>query len=223
VNDVVAGVDIAACLQLELDAARAFLGTLQQEQGALVEGEIERLEALASDKMQMVGRLAELAARRNRCLASLSLDPDSKGMEAWFADCPRDTLAERPVTGTGAQARYPQTTGFAGNESARPRDTLAERPVAGTGAQARYPQTAGFAGNESARPDATAAAAWRYLLQLAQTARQLNRTNGEMIAARLQHNRQAFAALQSAAGAVSLYGPQGQTLGYSGGRPLGRV
>jgi flagella synthesis protein FlgN len=191
VNDVVAGVDIAACLQLELDAARAFLGILQQEQGALVEGEIERLEALASDKMQMVGRLAELAARRNRCLASLSLDPDSKGMEAWFADCPRDTLAERPVAGTGAQARYPQT--------------------------------AGFAGNESARPDATAAAAWRYLLQLAQTARQLNRTNGEMIAARLQHNRQAFAALQSAAGAVSLYGPQGQTLGYSGGRPLGRV
>src|SRR3972149_9443671 len=67
---------------------------------------------------------------------------------------PRDTLAERPVAGTGAMARYPQTAGFASNESARPRDTLAERPVAGTGAMARYPQTAGVASNESARPRA---------------------------------------------------------------------
>ena len=33
---------------------------------------------------------------------------------------PRDTLAERPVAGTGAKARYPQTAGFASNESARP-------------------------------------------------------------------------------------------------------
>jgi flagella synthesis protein FlgN len=157
----------------------------------LIAGEIERLEALALEKMQTVERLAELAARRNRCLAAQSLDPDSKGMEAWFAD--------------------------------RPRDTLAECQVAGTGAQARYPQTAGIAGNGSARPDAKAAAAWRQLLQLAQTTRQLNQTNGVLIAARLQHNQQAFAALQSAAGVVSLYGPQGQTLGYSGGRPLGQV
>jgi len=29
-------------------------------------------------------------------------------------------LAERPVAGTGAKARYPQTAGFASNESARP-------------------------------------------------------------------------------------------------------
>ena len=32
---------------------------------------------------------------------------------------PRDTLAERPVAGTGAKARCPQTAGFASNESAR--------------------------------------------------------------------------------------------------------
>jgi len=35
---------------------------------------------------------------------------------------PRDTLAERPVAGTGAEARYPQTAGCASNESARPAD-----------------------------------------------------------------------------------------------------
>lgn len=70
---------------------------------------------------------------------------------------------------------------------------------------------------------AKAASAWRDLLQLAQTAQQLNRTNGEIIALRLKHNQQALAALQSAAGATSLYGPHGQTLGFSRGRALGQV
>ena len=39
---------------------------------------------------------------------------------------PRDTLAERPVAGTGTKARYPQMAGFASNESARPSE-LPER------------------------------------------------------------------------------------------------
>ncbi|MBI4192422.1 MAG: ubiquinone biosynthesis protein [Betaproteobacteria bacterium] len=39
-----------------------------------------------------------------------------------IANNPRDTLAERPVAGTGAEARYPQTAGCASNESARPPD-----------------------------------------------------------------------------------------------------
>jgi len=36
-----------------------------------------------------------------------------------FRARPRDTLAKRPVAGTGAKARCPQTAGFASNESAR--------------------------------------------------------------------------------------------------------
>jgi hypothetical protein len=36
-----------------------------------------------------------------------------------FRTRPRDTLAERPVAGTGAKARCPQTAGFASSESAR--------------------------------------------------------------------------------------------------------
>lgn len=154
-NDVT-GADIATCLQLELAAVGAFLGILHKEQEALIENKIERLETLASDKAQMAGQLAGLAARRNRVLASRNLSPDSEGMEAWLSD-------------------------------------------------------------------AQAAGAWRDLLGLVQAAQQLNRANGEMIAVRLQHNQQAFAALQGAAGAVSLYGPKGQTLGFSGGRALGRI
>ena len=155
-NDVVTGADIATCLALELGAAGAFLEILQQEQAALVEGKIERLEALASDKTRLVAQLAELAARRNRYLASRGLGPDLKGMETSLAD-------------------------------------------------------------------AKAAAIWRELLQLAQTVQQLNQTNGAIIDTRLQHNRQALAALLGAAGSASLYGPQGQTLGLSSGRPLAQV
>lgn len=53
---------------------------------------------------------------------------------------------------------------------------------------------------------------WTNLLQLAKTAKQLNQTNGTIITTRLQQSQQALAALQSAAGTVSLYGPKGQTM-----------
>lgn len=55
-------------------------------------------------------------------------------------------------------------------------------------------------------------AIWAELLQLAKIAQQLNQTNGTIITARLQQSQQALAALQSAAGTVSLYGPKGQTM-----------
>jgi len=44
---------------------------------------------------------------------------DSGEVEDSASTGPRDTLAERPVAGTGAEARYPQTAGCASNESAR--------------------------------------------------------------------------------------------------------
>ncbi len=43
---------------------------------------------------------------------------------------PRDSLAERPVAGTGAKARCPQTAGFASNVSARPCATTVLRRIA---------------------------------------------------------------------------------------------
>lgn len=156
-NDDVSGAELAVRLQLERGAAEAFLGILEKEQETLVKGEIERLEALASDKAQMVGQLTELAERRNRYLSSVGLTADRKGMEAWL------------VNGSNAKL----------------------------------------------------AAAWGDLLQQMQAAQQLNRTNGEIIAARLQHNQQALAALQQAAGAAPLYGPSGQLHAHGGGRLLG--
>ncbi len=56
---------------------------------------------------------------------------------------------------------------------------------------------------------------WTELLQLAQDAQQLNKTNGILISTRLQYIQRALSALQSAAGNIALYGPQGQTFGLS--------
>ncbi|SFP36528.1 flagella synthesis protein FlgN [Nitrosomonas cryotolerans] len=54
---------------------------------------------------------------------------------------------------------------------------------------------------------------WTELLQLAQDAQQLNKTNGILISTRLQYIQRTLSALQGAAGNIALYGPQGQTFG----------
>ncbi len=64
-------------------------------------------------------------------------------------------------------------------------------------------------GQYSGRPEIKVL--WDELLDLAKTAQQLNHSNGLIISSQLQHNQRAFAALQCAAGNVSLYGPKGQT------------
>lgn len=64
-------------------------------------------------------------------------------------------------------------------------------------------------------------AAWQQLLELARQAKQLNETNGQLIALRLQHNQQALAVLMAAANQAMTYGPDGQQRPSGGGRTLG--
>lgn len=65
---------------------------------------------------------------------------------------------------------------------------------------------------------------WQDILQLAEKAQQLNRTNGMLIQTKLRHNQQALMALQSAAYSTSgLYGPDGQPSLPASGRILGSV
>ena len=73
-------------------------------------------------------------------------------------------------------------------------------------------------------PDATDA--WQKLLQLAETASQLNKINGILVAQRLRYNQQRLSALQSttqSARSAGLYGSDGQPQPFSGGRTLGEV
>ena len=67
------------------------------------------------------------------------------------------------------------------------------------------------------------AALWEQLLDTATAARALNDSNGGLIGARLNHNQDALAALQSAARSLSTYGPDGQAQLPAGQRELGRA
>lgn len=76
-----------------------------------------------------------------------------------------------------------------------------------------------FAGSPQALKEA-----WQQLLVLAQSANQLNTTNGKLINTRLQHNQAALSILMNAAGSLgenATYGPDGHQKHGSGSRPLG--
>jgi flagella synthesis protein FlgN len=86
--------------------------------------------------------------------------------------------------------------------------------------------TAGKAGIDPciAREGGTAAMQiWRELRELAREASQLNRVNGILIDTLMRNNRQMLNMLQATAQRASLYGPDGQTSAYRGGRVLGTV
>lgn len=64
---------------------------------------------------------------------------------------------------------------------------------------------------------------WRELLAQAETARQINQSNGLLIDARLQQNRLKLAVLQSAAAADGVYRADGQLLPLRSARSLSLV
>jgi len=80
------GAEFVTSLRLERDEVQAFVEILEREQNALIQGEGEDLDFLASIKARMVKRLADFGERRNRYLASQGLARDSKGMAAWLAE-----------------------------------------------------------------------------------------------------------------------------------------
>lgn len=65
-------------------------------------------------------------------------------------------------------------------------------------------------------------AVWHKVLALAERARQLNRTNGELIQMKLRHNQQSLAVLSKAVNKANLYGSNGQpNFSPGSGRSLG--
>lgn len=64
---------------------------------------------------------------------------------------------------------------------------------------------------------------WQKLLELADLARNLNETNGKLVAILMQNNQQALATLLAAGGQLVTYGPDGQQTGGGGGRSFGSV
>ncbi len=74
-----------ANLQAELDAIKTFNEILQKEQSTLVNGNIEGLDYLASEKKRLIVQLTNLNEQRNQFLSSRGLVTDAEGMKKLFA------------------------------------------------------------------------------------------------------------------------------------------
>jgi flagella synthesis protein FlgN len=75
-------------LNSEFAALRDFVKILQQEQQALVAGEIDRLMPFVTEKTRLAASLGEFADQRSRLLDAASLPANKQGMEKWLAQLP---------------------------------------------------------------------------------------------------------------------------------------
>lgn len=75
---------IAGSLRAELEAFREFHRTLQEEQVALIAGDLERLLQLAPGKNELMEKLFAFSAERARLLAAAGYENNPAGLAAWF-------------------------------------------------------------------------------------------------------------------------------------------
>jgi len=76
--------EFALKLSAEIEAFREFHHTLQQEQAALIDGEIDRLLQLAPVKTGLMEKLSTFSAERGRQLAAAGHENNPAGLAAWF-------------------------------------------------------------------------------------------------------------------------------------------
>ncbi|HEY8606456.1 MAG TPA: flagellar protein FlgN [Noviherbaspirillum sp.] len=78
----------------EINAGKALLALLQQEQDCLVAADLDALGALAEEKTRLLARLGELAQARQRALAAAGLEDSEAGMQACLKAAPAAVRAE---------------------------------------------------------------------------------------------------------------------------------
>jgi flagella synthesis protein FlgN len=71
-------------LRAEFEALREFHQLLQQEQAALIAGDIDRLLQLAPGKTGLMEKLSSFSAERGRHLAAAGYENNPAGLAAWF-------------------------------------------------------------------------------------------------------------------------------------------
>jgi len=81
-----------ANLEAERLAFQEFVELLESEQETLLQGDIDRLAALAQLKSERLVQLAQLAEKRNSHLVANSLPADTRGME----QCLKASATEAP-------------------------------------------------------------------------------------------------------------------------------
>ena len=78
-------------LKHELAALGEFTAVLQQEQQALVAGDIDKLIPIVEEKTRLAASLNRFAEQRQRLISAAGLPNDRKGLEAWLAGQPLKT------------------------------------------------------------------------------------------------------------------------------------
>lgn len=78
-------------LKDELAALHDFTAILQQEQQALVAGDIDKLIPLVEEKTRLAASLNLFAEQRQRLISAAGLPNDRTGLEAWLATQPLNT------------------------------------------------------------------------------------------------------------------------------------
>jgi flagella synthesis protein FlgN len=146
--------------------------------------------ATLDEEKTTAGALAELMQREQACL----IDADIDGLGT-LTDA-KSQLVAQLATLTTARYQALQQAGHTGDEA---------------GMQA-WLKTAGAPQH--------ALACWQSLLNFAQAAKELNRTNGLLIGKHMARNEQALNILRGASPANALYGPNGQSKAPGGGRGL---
>jgi flagella synthesis protein FlgN len=75
----------AALLQTEHDTLGAFVSLLQAEQEILVQGDADRLAAIAPEKSAQIDLLTRLGQKRDRFLTDHHLALSAAGVETWLS------------------------------------------------------------------------------------------------------------------------------------------
>lgn len=78
------GTSPASALDREHQATNSLLELLKQEQAALVDGDVERLNGLTEEKAKIVSQMSQLARQRHGLLGAAGFEATEKGMQAWL-------------------------------------------------------------------------------------------------------------------------------------------
>ncbi len=76
--------EFTAALLDEKNTIQIFIEILKKEEDALVQGKIDDVDFLASDKTRLVEKLTQLGEQRSQYLLSQGLSTDSAGMNEWL-------------------------------------------------------------------------------------------------------------------------------------------
>lgn len=78
--------NFASVLETERDTLKKFIEILKKEEDALVQGKIEEIDNLASDKSHLIEKLMQINDHRNEYLKDQGLSSDKDNINNWLKE-----------------------------------------------------------------------------------------------------------------------------------------